>query len=320
MIRLSAILLAGALAALAQPPQIQNGHVETRAFSGSLDAAMRQTGPVWIGYSVPMIAGEHNVCGWDGHRTESNHLSLEGPDKLFVFYRVEQNAVSKVKLASPDCAIDAGGLPVVWLTGVSPDVSVRYLESLVPGEHSAVAAIALHKGDAADRALDSMAGGNYSDRIRKDAIFWLGVSRGRRGYDKVLSILNSDGNDKIREHAIFALTQSKEREAIPAIIRVARQDRSPHVRSQALFWLSQSAQKKIAADAIAKSIADDPETDVKRKAVFALSQLPADDGVPKLIDVARTNRNYEVRKQALFWLGQSKDPRALKFIEEVLSR
>jgi hypothetical protein len=27
-----------------------------------------------------------------------------------------------------------------------------------------------------------------------------------------------------------------------------------------------------------------------------------------------------VRKQAMFWLGQSKDPRALKFFEEILSR
>jgi hypothetical protein len=25
-----------------------------------------------------------------------------------------------------------------------------------------------------------------------------------------------------------------------------------------------------------------------------------------------------VRKQAMFWLGQSKDPRALKFFEEIL--
>jgi hypothetical protein len=54
--------------------------------------------------------------------------------------------------------------------------------------------------------------------------------------------------------------------------------------------------------------------------VFALSQLPRDEGVPKLIDVARTNRNPQVRKQAMFWLGQSNDPRALSFFAEVLAR
>jgi hypothetical protein len=38
------------------------------------------------------------------------------------------------------------------------------------------------------------------------------------------------------------------------------------------------------------------------------------------MEVARTNRNPEVRKQAMFWLGESKDPRAVKFFEEILNR
>jgi HEAT repeat protein len=59
---------------------------------------------------------------------------------------------------------------------------------------------------------------------------------------------------------------------------------------------------------------------MKKKAVFALSQLPKDEGVPKLMEVARTNRNPEVRKQAMFWLGESKDPRAVKFFEDILLR
>ena len=59
---------------------------------------------------------------------------------------------------------------------------------------------------------------------------------------------------------------------------------------------------------------------MKKKAVFALSQLPKDEGVPKLMEVARNNRNPEVRKQAMFWLGQSHDPRAVKFFEEILNR
>ncbi len=48
--------------------------------------------------------------------------------------------------------------------------------------------------------------------------------------------------------------------------------------------------------------------------------MPNGDGVPLLIEVARTNKSAEVRKQAMFWLGQSNDPRALRFLEEVLRR
>jgi HEAT repeat protein len=89
------------------------------------------------------------------------------------------------------------------------------------------------------------------------------------------------------------------------------------VRGQALFWLAQKAGRRAAA-AIRDAINDDPETEVKRRAVFALSQLPKEEGIPQLIQVARTNRNPAVRKQAVFWLGQSNDPRALAFFEELL--
>ena len=59
---------------------------------------------------------------------------------------------------------------------------------------------------------------------------------------------------------------------------------------------------------IAGAIDNDPEIEVKKKAVFALSQLPADEGVPKLIDIARSHRNPEVRKQAMFWLESVEGP------------
>jgi hypothetical protein len=48
--------------------------------------------------------------------------------------------------------------------------------------------------------------------------------------------------------------------------------------------------------------------------------MPKDEGVPKLIQVAQSNRNPEVRKQAMFWLGQSNDARALDFFEKVLAK
>jgi hypothetical protein len=322
------VLFLAAIAAFAQQPDIENTRVETRAVPGTLESAMKsliagRSGAAWIGYAVPIVPGERQVCGWESHTRASNHLSLEGPTALFVMYRVEEGRTGKVRIASPDCRIDAGGVPVIWLTNVVPEQSVRYLESLVTAsklDDAAISAIALHQDPAADRALDALASPSRPESIRRKAVFWMGVARGARGFDRLKQILAADPSDKVREHAMFAISQSKDAGAIPFIIRIAHEDRSPHVRGQALFWLAQSAQKKIAAEAIAGAIENDPETDVKRKAVFALSQLPNGEGVTKLIEVARTNRNREVRKQALFWLGQSNDSRALQFLEEVLAR
>ena len=52
--------------------------------------------------------------------------------------------------------------------------------------------------------------------------------------------------------------------------------------------------------------------------MFALSQRPPEEGVPALIRIARTNQHPELRKTALFWLGQSEDPRAISLFEELL--
>ena len=63
----------------------------------------------------------------------------------------------------------------------------------------------------------------------------------------------------------------------------------------------------------------DAEREIQEAAVFALSQRPADEGVPALIGVARDHRDPRIRRQAMFWLGQTQDPRALAFFEEILT-
>ena len=107
--------------------------------------------------------------------------------------------------------------------------------------------------------------------------------------------------------------------SVPALIQIARTHAVASVRAEALVQLAQKAGRK-ATDTITDRIDSDPDTEVKKRAVFALSQLPKDEGVPALIRVARTNTNKEVRKQAMFWLGQSKDPRAIEFFAEILGK
>jgi HEAT repeat protein len=51
-----------------------------------------------------------------------------------------------------------------------------------------------------------------------------------------------------------------------------------------------------------------------------LSQRRDREALDKLIDVAQHDTNRDVRRQALFWLGQSKDPRALAFIRDLVTR
>jgi hypothetical protein len=122
--------------------------------------------------------------------------------------------------------------------------------------------------------------------------------------------------DAARE-AIFPSTLAQGVTAWPALLRIAKDvERPRETRRQAMFWLGQGAGE--AATAGLTELSDDADREVRLQAVFALSRRPADEGVPALIRIARTHKDPATRRQAMFWLGRSEDPRAVALFEELL--
>jgi hypothetical protein len=136
----------------------------------------------------------------------------------------------------------------------------------------------------------------------------------------LLSLAQSE-RGSLGEKAIFPATIADSADVWPTLIKIARNPNIPRpARSQAVFWLGQAAGD--AATANLSSIVGDNSVDqeVREQAVFALSQRPREEGIPALIAVAKTNRDPEIRRKALFWLGQSEDPRALDLFEQLLTK
>jgi hypothetical protein len=123
------------------------------------------------------------------------------------------------------------------------------------------------------------------------------------------------------DNLIFPATIADSIVVWPELLALARDRQAPRSsRKQAVFWVSQAAGDK-AAEGLGDLVADgDEDREVRESAVFALSQLPTDEGVPILLRVARTNQDPKVRRTAMFWLGQSEDPRALALFEEILTK
>ena len=104
----------------------------------------------------------------------------------------------------------------------------------------------------------------------------------------------------------------------PDFLRLIRdRDAMLEPRKNALFWLGQSDAPT--SDLI--GLYDDLESEPLREHyTFVLSQRRDDAAVDKLIDMARHDQDLEIRKRAMFWLGQSHDPKAIKFFRDVLVR
>jgi hypothetical protein len=324
------------------PDSIDNARVELGASaspSKALETVGRGKTAEWVGWSVQATAEARDICCFTNHFKRrgcsladrdnswgtSDQFKGGGSTELYVLVEVKAGSPSRVRVVSGSCPVDGADRRLVWLGSVDSGASLAALSRLLDGNtkedavfEPALAAIAYHADARADtliekRALDP----SLSEDARKQAIFWAGHARGAAGYRLIERVLSSDPSRDIREHAVFALTQSSVPGAPERIKQVAVEDRAADVRAQALFWLAQTNAEGAGAWIVGRLDAEQDDH-VREQAIFALSQLK--DGTDWLLKIIRSQREPETIRRALFWLGQSDDPRALQEIEEILDR
>jgi hypothetical protein len=267
-------LLMIALPCAAQP-RLTNARVTERAVAGGLDATVRQivdaaTEPAWIAWAAPVADGRSNMCcfsgDWNGGMTRGGQCRLEPgsgttimtrdteratrlelPDTFFVFVRVENREIERVRMFSEDCGVDAGGRPVTWLTGVAPAESVALLASVAGNAAAAnramkgaVSALAQHGGPEAIQPLIRLARQAPDTKVRGEALFWLSQRAGARAAAAITEAIEHDPETEVKKRAVFALSQLPADDGVPKLIEVARTHRNLAVKKQAMFWLGQS--------------------------------------------------------------------------------
>ncbi len=324
---LLAVLPLLAQTATAQPKLLVNAKVDTRSAAAGLDhefkALLTATPqPAWIGYQVPAVRGAEMNCEFvrDGYST-AGIVHLEPPDHAVILFRVEGNTVNKLRNLSPDCEIDAGGLPMHWLTDVVPAQSVALLTTFVPqhelDSNGALNAIATHADPSADPVLDRYLASNQPEWVRKRVASLEASQRGAHGVEAVKNVIASDMSESVKESALSGLTRNKDPEALNLLIATARTAHDPQTRSRAIMSMNRKPGQAV-LDTINAAIANDPDVQVRRRAVDALGSMPDGEGVPALIQLVKSSKDADVRKQAMNKLQNSHDSRAEAFFEEVL--
>jgi hypothetical protein len=321
-------VMAAVLPLGAQPKLLVNAKFDTRSVAAGLEQTLRplvtaQPQPAWIAYSVPStrvnLGCDYVRDGW----SQPGVIHLEPPDHAVILFRVDGGAVERIRTLSPDCEIDAGGLPVHWLSDVKPAESVALLDTFATGRErfmdGAMSAIAAHADGAADAALVRYLAPSQPESVRLRVVSWLGNMRGRRGFELLKNLIAGDPSDRVRERAMATLGNSKEAEALDLLTSIARQDARPRMRMQAVSALHRHSGAKVLGT-LKEAIESDPDPRVKRHAVGALGSMPDGEGIPLLIQLAKATPDNEVRKQAMGALGQSRDGRAIGFFEEVLKK
>jgi hypothetical protein len=121
---------------------------------------------------------------------------------------------------------------------------------------------------------------------------------------------------RLAEEAMFPLVITEGVDPWPFLLRVARDENRPlQVRRGALHWLGTGVADKLG---LSNDDADTDDDEMRKQAVFVLSQRPKSESVPELMSLARSAKYPSVRRQAIFWLGQTGDMRAADTFAELL--
>ena len=199
-------LVAAALPLAAPPKLLMNAQLETLSAAGGLERAFRplvsaQPQPAWIGYSVPLVRGYNLGCEYvsPGGGTAPGVIHLEPPDHAVILFRAEAGAITRIRVVSPDCEIDAGGVPVRWLEDVRPAESTALLQTFA----------------AAPASASSMKG--RRDPLRRSAVYAISVSDDPAAVDFLIATARKDQDRSIRQECVQALARSKDPRAVAFI-------------------------------------------------------------------------------------------------------
>jgi len=159
-------------------------------------------------------------------------------------------------------------------------------------------------------------------KARKDAIFWISQSKGDReaAVDALVAMLPSIQDDE-SDTVAFALGQVRNEKAVNALATIARdKTKSERARNNAIFWIGESnnANRVTILEDIYKNSMDSVKT--RNQVAFALGQHPDSRAVAVLANMASTDPEIEVRKQAVFWLGRMKSAEAGEALENLLRK
>jgi HEAT repeat protein len=213
---------------------------------------------------------------------------------------------------------------IFWLSQVDNEGTLDVLSQILETERDsglqekAIFAISQHDSPRSAELLRQIAlDEKYADELRGYAIFWLG-QRSEADSEFLRELFPNLDSAELKEKVLFAASQQGGKAQAEFLQRVLHdENEATQVRNQALFWLGQSGLLDVKG--LAGLYSSLKDTELRSQAIFAISQQGGADAVDALMQIARTEKNRELRENAVFWLGQMDDERAAKLLEEIIA-
>src|SRR6266568_471206 len=158
-----------------------------------------------------------------------------------------------------------------------------------------------------------------SSDMREKAIFWLGQNRSTENADFLKGLFSKVETEDLKEKIIFSLSQMGGGDNYRWLMDIALNPKEDiEIRKKALFWAGQGHNVDVAD--LVRLYESMNDREMKDQLIFVYSQRREDAALDKLFDIGKNDPDRELRKKAIFWIGQSRSPRAAQFLQELINQ
>ncbi len=228
-------------------------------------------------------------------------------------------------VAQHDPDSDVRQKAVFWLSQVPTDRAVAMLDSILRTtddedlREKALFSLSQQHSPRAGQILRSYAeNANAPSDAREKAIFWLGQQHSSENAAFLRALYAKLGDQELKEKVIFSLSQMHDADNTRWLMDIALNEREPiEMRKKALFWAGQTGGDLAQLSGLYDRMQN---REMKEQLIFVYSQRHEAAAVDRLIQIAKTEQDKELRKKAIFWLGQSNDPRAAQVLLEIIDQ
>ena len=245
----------------------------------------------WISYEVPSSEPHAYVCCFssmdDGekHHWKGGSCTLEGGASFFSSNHSDSNAVVldpngerlRIFLRVTDHRIDKVKMFSSDCHIDTGSASITPLSNVVPEESVAML----------EKLLDTIDAGGQRDKKGKEQ----------------------------STHLIPAIGSHSASNTVDTLARIVRSKRSEDIRAHAAFWLGMRG--GAAGRQVLQEMLESPLSEhLQDQAVAGIAQDESRAAIDLLLKLARTHRDPQVRKHAIFWLGQKAGEQATKDLKD----
>lgn len=315
---------------------VEGADLMARLEAAQTRARSKQT-PYWSAYTFdvrPGVAvdpairefhGSMNVMGdttvfvgttASGTPVETRNLAI------FLLREPSSNQITRMEVYNLERKREYSGYPVYWLGRANNEESLNYMRALAAASpldnlgERAVLGIALHDDARVGGMLKNFVSGSPNQRIRSNAVYWLGQVGGEQTF--LATLVRNEAEDiKLRRSAAHAIGQSRDRGSLATLQDLYKTLKEPELRRSVISAAGNSVDEQAAFAFLLGVAKTDADWESRRTATRQLGDFQREDVADELMKIYTSDANVEVKRAALRSLGETKSPRAQARLLEV---